>query len=65
LSPGYREVTLWVLDTDERARRFYEAGGWRTDGTSRTDESRGSAVVAVRYRYRRDDRRSPGVDVRR
>jgi ribosomal protein S18 acetylase RimI-like enzyme len=24
---GYQQATLWVLDTNERARRFYEAGG--------------------------------------
>jgi hypothetical protein len=57
-------VTLWVLDTNERARRFYEARGWRADGTSKSDASRGSPVVEVRYRYRRDDRPSPGLDVR-
>ncbi|MEV0895207.1 GNAT family N-acetyltransferase [Actinoplanes sp. NPDC049802] len=48
---GYSEVVLWVLDTNDRARRFYEAGGWRVDGSSKTDESRGFPLAEVRYRY--------------
>jgi ribosomal protein S18 acetylase RimI-like enzyme len=48
---GYREVVLWVLQSNERARRFYEAGGWRADGSSKTDDSRGIALSEVRYRY--------------
>lgn len=50
---GRREVTLWVLETNGRARRFYEAGGWRADGSSKTRDSRGVPVVEVRYRHRR------------
>jgi ribosomal protein S18 acetylase RimI-like enzyme len=49
---GYREVVLWVLQDNQPARRFYEAGGWRADGSSKTDESRGFALAEVRYRYR-------------
>jgi ribosomal protein S18 acetylase RimI-like enzyme len=26
-------ATLWVLETDQRARAFYERLGWRSDGT--------------------------------
>ena len=29
---------LWVLEGNERARRFYERRGWRPDGTSRVVE---------------------------
>jgi GNAT superfamily N-acetyltransferase len=29
---GFGEATLWVLDTNSRARRFYEAAGWHADG---------------------------------
>ena len=25
---GYADATLWVLDTNHRARRFYQRGGW-------------------------------------
>ena len=30
---GYERATLWVLEANERARRFYERAGWRWDGT--------------------------------
>jgi ribosomal protein S18 acetylase RimI-like enzyme len=50
---GYRQVTLWVLESNRRARRFYEAGGWQADGSVKADSSRGFAVSEVRYRRRR------------
>ena len=31
---------LWVLEANERARRFYEARGWRDDGAGRGRSSR-------------------------
>ncbi|MFC0006158.1 GNAT family N-acetyltransferase [Micromonospora siamensis] len=49
---GYRELVLWVLETNDRARRFYEADGWRADGSRKTDDSRGFPYVEVRYRRR-------------
>jgi GNAT superfamily N-acetyltransferase len=50
-----RTVILWVLDTNARARRFYERGGWRTDGGVRTEEIWGARVREVRYRIALDD----------
>jgi ribosomal protein S18 acetylase RimI-like enzyme len=47
---GYTEATLWVLDTNTRARRFYEAGGWALDGAVVSDEIRGFPAQEVRYR---------------
>ena len=47
---GYAEVTLWVLDTNARARRFYEAAGFRSDGAIKADGSRGFPLKEVRYR---------------
>jgi GNAT superfamily N-acetyltransferase len=47
---GYTEATLWVLDTNARARRFYEAAGWKPDGAVMVDESRGFPLSEVRYR---------------
>jgi hypothetical protein len=47
---GFGEATLWVLDANERARRFYEAGGWSTDGAAKIDDSHGFPIVEVRYR---------------
>jgi GNAT superfamily N-acetyltransferase len=32
---GSRECRLWVLDANDRARRFYERRGWRENGTTR------------------------------
>lgn len=46
---GYRHVVLWVLDDNPRARRFYEAAGWRLDGESRPIEFLGQTVPEVRY----------------
>jgi GNAT superfamily N-acetyltransferase len=47
---GFTQATLWVLDSNVRARRFYEAGGWTADGTAKQDESRGFPLSEVRYR---------------
>src|SRR3954447_13992051 len=45
---GYAEATLWVVDANQRARRFYEIAGWSADGAVKTDEELG--VREVRYR---------------
>ncbi len=37
---GYRQATLRVLDANQRARRFYQAGGWRADRTVNTHDTR-------------------------
>lgn len=50
---GFEEVTLWVLEGNHRARRFYEAGGWSVDGATKTDNRPGFPVPEVRYRRRR------------
>lgn len=47
---GYRQATLWVLDTNVRARRFYEAAGWHGDGAIKRDATRGFPLTEVRYR---------------
>ncbi|MGQ0745018.1 MAG: GNAT family N-acetyltransferase [Acidimicrobiales bacterium] len=48
-SSGFSSATLWVLDTNEGARRFYEAMGWRPDGRRKV-ESRGEFELnEVRY----------------
>jgi GNAT superfamily N-acetyltransferase len=48
VSTGYRRAVLWVLDTNSRARRFYEKAGWAPDGAANTMEALGG-VVEVRY----------------
>lgn len=47
---GFTEATLWALDTNERARSFYAAGGWTLDGLTRQDNSHGFPINEVRYR---------------
>jgi GNAT superfamily N-acetyltransferase len=47
---GHAEATLWVLEDNPRARRFYEAAGWQLDGTEKDDEFLGTPVREVRYR---------------
>jgi len=47
---GYDEVTLWVLDTNARARRFYDAAGFRPDGAVKVDDSPGFPLRETRYR---------------
>jgi GNAT superfamily N-acetyltransferase len=47
---GFSEATLWVLDTNDRARGFYEIGGWSPDGATRRDDRWGFPVPEVRYR---------------
>lgn len=45
----FSQATLWVLDSNVRARRFYESGGWSADGSERQDDSRGFLITQVRY----------------
>ena len=46
----FDEATLWVLEGNDRARRFYEAGGWSADGASKVDDGLGFPIAEVRYR---------------
>lgn len=46
---GFARAVLWVLEGNDRARRFYERGGWRHDGTVR-DAPLGQALTRqLRY----------------
>ena len=45
----YGETTLWVLEENPRARRFYERHGYRTDGT-RKAQPKFPEIIEVRYR---------------
>jgi ribosomal protein S18 acetylase RimI-like enzyme len=47
---GFDEAVLWVLVGNDRAPRFYEAGGWRADGARRHEEVRGVQLGELRYR---------------
>ena len=46
----YAEATLWVLEDNPRARRFYERAGWHPDGARKAEERWGVRAPEVRYR---------------
>ena len=56
---GFAAATLWVLDDNPRARRFYESGGWSLDGATRTGTHLG--VETPEVRYRKDLAKTAGV----
>lgn len=41
---------LWVLDTNSRARAFYERQDWRLDGAEKDESIDGADVREIRYR---------------
>lgn len=43
------QVTLWVIEGNSRAQRFYEMAGFRADGLKKTEVKLGTRVVLVRY----------------
>jgi ribosomal protein S18 acetylase RimI-like enzyme len=47
---GFRAATLWVLETNARARRFYEVAGWAADGTTTSERVDCEMRPTVRYR---------------
>ena len=50
-----RPVTLWVLEANNRARRFYEIAGFRPDGSCKpADMPGGVQLPEVRYRLDED-----------
>jgi RimJ/RimL family protein N-acetyltransferase len=46
---GWRRATLWVLDGNLAARRFYERHGWAPDGCVKDDERPGFTLHELRY----------------
>ena len=47
---GFREVLLWVLEENRRARRFYERAGFSCSGERREDKMGGKLFGEVFYR---------------
>jgi ribosomal protein S18 acetylase RimI-like enzyme len=47
---GFTTATLWVLETNEQARRFYEIAGWKPDGTSTSERVDCEMRPTLRYR---------------
>ena len=56
---GFAAATLWVLETNARARRFYEAAGWAADGATRTERRGEVELHEVRYRSGQLARKGP------
>jgi GNAT superfamily N-acetyltransferase len=52
LAADYSDATLWVLEDNPRARRFYQAAGWRPDGARKVEIRWGVEAPEVRYRKR-------------
>ncbi|ANH94274.1 acetyltransferase [Streptomyces sp. SAT1] len=46
---GHRRMSLWVVEGNARARRFYERAGFRADGAVDSSDVDGVAVPEVRY----------------
>ena len=47
----FKTLTLWVLEDNPRARRFYEAVGFTPDGATKSEKLREDVVLhEVRYR---------------
>lgn len=49
---GYRSLVLWVLEDNDRARRFYERNGWEPDGGTKTEVFGGRPLRELRYTRR-------------
>lgn len=49
---GFRRGILWVLRSNERAIRFYEATGWGADGATKQDTIGGLSVTELRMSRR-------------
>lgn len=48
---GYSAAILWVLESNRRARRFYEIAGWTADGGEKLEtRPNGMELREVRYR---------------
>jgi GNAT superfamily N-acetyltransferase len=46
----FSEATLWVLEGNARARRFYQAAGWNADGAAKDGAVGGVSIHELRYR---------------
>lgn len=46
---GFHEATLWVIDGNDRACRFYEKDGWRRSGATRVSEVDGVPTRQLEY----------------
>ncbi len=47
---GFDKASLWILDANVGARRFYEAHGWAIDGAARVEDGFWFPIAEVHYR---------------
>lgn len=50
-SRGYTAVSLWVLDQNDRAKRFYEKAGFQPDGTKKNSGLGDTQEERYLYRF--------------
>ena len=48
---GCSRPVLWVLESNTRARAFYEHNGWTFDGASKSEHLGGRELCELRYAY--------------
>ena len=48
---GFSSVKVWVLETNQRARSFYEKFGFKTDGLRKTEKLEDFEMREIRYSY--------------
>ena len=58
---GSTGVTLWVLASNDRARRFYSRHGWQPDGATKVVELDGATLSEVRYKRALDPLPAPSA----
>ena len=46
---GFGSVKVWVLETNQRARSFYEKFGFKTDGLRKTEKREDFELQEIRY----------------
>ena len=51
---GYNNILLWVLEDNQRARRFYEKNGFTCSGDFLNDNIGGKELREIMYSYRGD-----------
>ena len=58
---GSTVVTLWVLTSNDRARRFYSRHGWQLNGAAKVIELDGVTLSEVRYKRALDPLPTPSA----
>lgn len=58
---GSTVVTLWVLASNDRARRFYSRHGWQLDGAAKVVELDAVTLSEVRYKRALDPVPTPST----